>query len=109
MNTSSASRLAVLVMTLISTLLLAQGVAMAVSAGGILTFMDLTDTITVSDTTERISILSCTDELCIVTLGGPAGATSVNVGNFVLFFTEPGTNVISDEFTFGDPPPPSRS
>src|SRR5262249_6254972 len=90
MNTGSASRLAVLVMTLISTLLLAQGVAMAGVPGGSVTFLDLADTITVSDTTGRASVGFCTGESCGVNLAGPAGATSLTP-DLVEFFTEPGT------------------
>ena len=101
MNTGSVSRLAVLVMTLIATLLLAQGVAMAVSTGGILTFVDLTDTITLSDTTGRAHGFSCTGESCSVTLDGPAGAAAPFLSpREGAFFTEPGTNVISDELLF---------
>ena len=105
MNTASASRLAVLVITLISTLLLAQGVAMAIPVGGdIVTFVDLTDTITVSDTLGRLTVFSCTGESCSVFLAGPAGATNGTPSPLVADFTEPGTNVISDQFIFEDPP-----
>ena len=106
MNTGSASRLAVLVMTLISTLLLAQAIAMAAAAGGTLTFVDLTDTIILSDTTGRTLDFTCTGESCSVFLAGPSGATAANTTVDILaqLFTEPGTNVISDELLTGDPP-----
>lgn len=102
MNIGSASRLAVLVMMLISTLLLAQGVAMAVSAGGTLTFIDLTDTVTVSDDTGRTSDLSCLGEACTVTLTGPTG-TSPTTESFFTTWAEPGSNVVSDVVAAGVP------
>jgi len=102
MNRGPVDRLAVVLVALISTLLLAQGMAMAiVSTGGTLTFVDLTDTITLSDDTGRTSGFSCTGESCSVTLNPPPGVQGLQTGTFGTGrFLEPGSNVVSDRIQF---------